>query len=261
VPTGRLTDERYWSTLWRGRRAGGSRFWGLDGAIRQQARLIDGLVDRLGHEHRPVRVLEVGCADSLWLPYLARQRDVVVEGVDFSPDGCRQAEDQLARASASGTIHCADFFGWAPAHAASCDLIVSFGFIEHFDDPADPLRAMYTALRPGGLVLATVPNIVGIYGPLQRLINPEPLDHHVVLDAADLRACAGNAGFAEVDAGYVGGGLYFGVLNFKPAHDVVRRGLRIVDLANGWAQERLGLRLNQRFTSPYAYVIGRRPAG
>src|SRR5690242_12585722 len=41
----------------------------------------------------PIRILEIGCANSRWLPYFAREYDLEVWGLDYSPTGCARARD------------------------------------------------------------------------------------------------------------------------------------------------------------------------
>src|SRR5574341_437658 len=56
-----------------------------------------------------VRLLEMGCGNSLWLPYFAKKLNYVVSGIDYTEDGCRLAEANLSAVGRQGDIYCRDF--------------------------------------------------------------------------------------------------------------------------------------------------------
>jgi len=63
---------------------------------------------------------------------------------------------------------------WRQRHAGAYDLVTSFGFIEHFRDPLEVVRKHLELLRPGGVLVVTVPNLneTTWYGRLVRRFNP-----------------------------------------------------------------------------------------
>ena len=85
---------------------------------------------------------------------------------------------------------------WRTRHAASFDLVASFGFIEHFSDPRDVVEKHLELLRPGGLLVVTVPNLneTTWYGRLARRFNPEVYAIH------NTRTCTREALAALVSA-------------------------------------------------------------
>jgi 2-polyprenyl-3-methyl-5-hydroxy-6-metoxy-1,4-benzoquinol methylase len=106
-------------------------------------------------EHAPpeARLLEVGAARSAVLPFLGGPLGCRVTGLDMSPQGCRQAEAMLQRAGVPGEIVCGDVFALPSRFVGAFDAVLSLGVVEHFDDTAAVLRAMASALRPGGVML------------------------------------------------------------------------------------------------------------
>lgn len=262
----RLTDEAYWNSTWTRRRLLEPRRWRGHPAVRAMAAVIGREIGRLepGRRSRP-RLLEVGCADSYWLPFAAQEWNAEITGVDFSPMGCEQAEEQLARQGQRGTVVCADFFEFA-TQAQEFDIILSFGFVEHFRPPRRAFEPMMRQLAPGGRLFAAVPNLKGIYGPLQWLLSPEVYHAHVRCSAADLRIEATAAGLADAIGGYCGGPLHFGVLNFTKGRTPwlsramrhAGRAVSIIDRAVARAGDSLGGRLDSAWFSPHAYVVGGR---
>ncbi len=57
------------------------------------------------------------------------------------------------------------------------DVVVSFGFIEHFDDPEPAIRRHVELCKPGGVVFITVPNyrVGSFYRWLTHRLGPTPL--------------------------------------------------------------------------------------
>ncbi len=266
-PVRKLTNERYWSSSWQKTAPGRIRLWQNDPPKREMARLFAGLVSELRQDRNRIRILEIGCANSFWLPYFKRSFDVVdVYGLDYSAIGCRQAQYQLARQQMEGHVWCQDFFTFTEANQSQFDLIISFGFVEHFSDPGVPLRAMHSLLASGGYMFASVPNMPGIYGWLQKLVNRSVYDVHFLLDAQALYGYTTVAGFDNIRAGYIGGPFWFGVINVRTGQtgwrylllNNVRRLFRLFDMALGSILDMLKLDLNQRFSSPFVYVIGRK---
>ena len=260
------TSEAYWSSIWQRTRPGNIAVWEADPAVRQQSKAMKSLVERLQERTDRVNVLEVGCANSFWLPHLGRQPGVIAYGLDYSSHGCFQARNQLERQQVPANVFCGDFFDLAKTEQSRFDLIISFGFIEHFSEPSAALDSMRRLLRPGGFVFATVPNISGIYAPLVRMMDEDVYNGHVLMDDTQIRAQATKAGFDQVESGYLGGAVYFSVLNFQTAKtrmsracmSVASRLARVCDIAVGSSLEALGLNRNNRLASPYVYVIGQR---
>jgi len=115
------------------------------------------LTDRVGAGST---VLDVGCGLGSW-PHFLSARGYAVTAVDFSFELL-----QRARSWSDGDV------GWAGSRAESLpfrdsvfDALISWGVIEHYQSgPADVLAEFARVLRPGGVLLVTVP----LDGPRQR---------------------------------------------------------------------------------------------
>lgn len=121
------------------------------------------------------RVLEVGCAPAKWLIFYAERFGARVNGIEYSGKGARLSRENLAAAGVEGVISEADFFEAAPSLH---DLVVSIGFIEHFDDPARALSRHLDFVAPGGGLAVGVPNFLGLNGAIQKLAEPRYLAIH-----------------------------------------------------------------------------------
>jgi 2-polyprenyl-3-methyl-5-hydroxy-6-metoxy-1,4-benzoquinol methylase len=171
---------------------------------------------------RNARLIEFGCAQSTWLSYFVRQFGFAVTGLDYAEWGCAKASAVLKRDGVQADIVCADFLD-PPAHLlGEFDVGVSFGVAEHFTSTADCLSAFRRFLRPDGLLITMVPNLAGITGTLQRLLQRDIYDIHVVIDVDGLAAAHRQAGLSPFDCRYIVCSN-FGVLTFGPTQSAMGR--------------------------------------
>jgi 2-polyprenyl-3-methyl-5-hydroxy-6-metoxy-1,4-benzoquinol methylase len=261
-----FASEQYWSSIWRRVELGHIGVWEADPAVKQQSKLISGLIEEMLQRKETVNILEIGCANSFWLPHFARRFNVNVYGLDYSLPGCFQAKNQLNRQHIDGHIFCQDFFNFVEDGVENFDIIISFGFIEHFGNPSLALGGMYQILRPGGIVFANVPNIAGIYGYLQKKIDWDVYNGHILMSDMEIAEYARQAGFIDVYSGYIGGLVYFSVLNFQTskssiAHAIISglgRGVRLADIVIGRSLEYVRLNKSHSISSPYVYVVAKK---
>lgn len=132
------------------------------------------------------RFLEIGCGNSAWLPYFAKEYGFDISGLDYSDSGCRNAKEILKRAGVVGDVVQGSLFEPRDDMRAGYDVVFSLGLVEHFTDTAACLRACSAFARPGGLMITLIPNMTGIPGTLQKYLGREIYDVHVALDAHDL---------------------------------------------------------------------------
>jgi 2-polyprenyl-3-methyl-5-hydroxy-6-metoxy-1,4-benzoquinol methylase len=133
------------------------------------------------------KLLEIGCGGSRYLPYFSKEFGLNVSGLDYSSEGCASASRVLTREGISGQIICADFFDPPQSLYEKFDVVVSFGVVEHFADTKACLAAIARFVKSGGLVLTFIPNMVGLVGQLQKIIDRKVFEKHVPLDKESLQ--------------------------------------------------------------------------
>jgi SAM-dependent methyltransferase len=125
------------------------------------------------------RYLEIGCAPGKLLAWVAAKLGAEASGLDYAPNGIHQCQRLFDASGLNIPLYREDLFS-NTLPAASFDVVASFGFIEHFDDPAPAVEQHLRLVKPGGLALITIPNYGGVYGSLQGRLNPENLAAHNV---------------------------------------------------------------------------------
>ena len=214
------------------------------------------------------RLLEIGCARSSFLPYMALDFGFQVEGLDYSPAGAAQASRILARDGVDGVVTCGDMF-LPPEHmVGQFDVVLSYGVMEHFRDTANALRAAAKFLAPGGVLITLVPNLAGLTGWVQKYLNPRVYEIHVPLDHEQLGTATTDSGLELISSAYVTSSN-FGIVNLAgtegaPTFRARRRVQQLLSLASiaGWlVDEQLFTVPRSRAFSGYVMSVGRKPRG
>ena len=105
------------------------------------------------------RILEVGCSSGYMLAELhAKWPDAHLAGLDALPDGLATAQArvpsaEIAHASATDL----------PIKDSSVDVVITINVLEHVADDALAFRESARVLRPGGVLVAVIPNNPALY--------------------------------------------------------------------------------------------------
>ena len=257
APHRELTDSAYWNGVWA---AAASvehlspldpRF-GRDGTFMHMIRRQVG--DLAGH-----RVLEVGAGGANYrLLALNRWAGAQVTGVDYSGVGLELLTKLFRLNSAEVEVVPGDFLHIVLPRA-DFDLVVHWGLLEHFSDPVPILRACCAALRPGGRVLFSVPNMEAWAARGWARFSPRNWSKHILHDEVTLqRACA--AAGLEFGRGFYFGGVAVQMATFE-RRGLVPALLGFTQRAVRYVSRRLGITMDSRRLSQHHGVLARkRPA-
>lgn len=127
------------------------------------------------------KIIEVGCAPGHKLVDFARRYGYKPYGVEYTAAGVHASRETFTQHHfPTQNIFFNDFFDahFQRTHDRAFDVVMSFGFIEHFNDPRSVIIAHLALLKPGGLLLIMIPNLRGIYYALLRLLAPDRLAIH-----------------------------------------------------------------------------------
>jgi len=167
-----------------------------------------------GKETKNKKLLEIGCVRSVWLPYFAKEFGFKVYGIDYSETGCQRAMQILSNEGVKGDIVCADFFSPPESMIEEFDVVISFGVLEHFQDTQNCISAFSEYLKPKGIMITNIPNIRGLVGLIQRLMNRNVFNIHVPLSLAKVVEAHQKSMLEPVSCDYFLS-ANFGVVNFE----------------------------------------------
>ena len=218
------------------------------------------LFTRVLPRQKAFRFLEIGCFPGSYMWYFNRYFGYQACGLEYVGACCARAKQNLQAAGVEAEIIHADLFDFeAPGKSELWDVVASFGFIEHFDDPSEAIKRHLELVKPGGYLVLVIPNHQGIYGRILKVIDEEKYRMHNRMSYLDIHSALSGFEQAEIlEGGYYGRlgfwncGLYHRVRRAgKVAYGFVRTPL--------WLIEQVGRLLpNSRTLSPNAAVIVRK---
>lgn len=205
-------------------------------------------------------VFEVGCAPGKWLAFMAKEFAMNPSGIEYSEAGMKATlENFKILRLAPGSILTGDFFQAKPEH--QFDVVMSFGFIEHFDNVDEVVDLHLQWLKPGGILILGVPNFCGIYSIIQGILDQTILDKHnlKIMNLGYFRSLAARFRLKPVFLDYIG--------SFEPSLPIAKHQLgnplqfavrSLLWLARRIRRIQIFDRLNNRFISSYILAIYRK---
>jgi len=210
-------------------------------------------------------VLEVGSAPGHNLVRLHERFGLIPYGVEYSDSGY-ELNRRLFEACCLDTANVvkADFFSesFQAEYKNFFDVVLSFGFIEHFDEVGHVVEKHLNVLAKNGLLIIAIPNLRGLNRLLQRFFDSDVLAMHnlEVMDKERFAALFQSLQLTPLFCDH------YGTINFglfvtrktSPIRKVILVSLKILQLLLNWLLRLfLGSRnVECRFISPYLLYIG-----
>ena len=128
-----------------------------------------------------LKILEIGSAPGNNLVRFNREFGFIPYGVEYTENGSelnRQAF--IAGGINPDNVVCADFFNeeFLNKYNNFFDIVISYGFIEHFDTPEQVINKHIGLLANGGYLIVVIPNFSGLNYFFAKLFNPAILPLH-----------------------------------------------------------------------------------
>jgi SAM-dependent methyltransferase len=217
------------------------------------------------HMPRPgATVVEIGSAPGEHLAKLSQTFGLVPYGIEYSDGG---VEVNRAVFAAHGlppeNVVQLDFFSdeCLLRYREHFDVVVSRGFIEHFEDPSRVVDRHLELLKPGGLLIITIPNLRGVNRALTGLFHPEliPMHNLEIMAKAPFLRLFDPAKVRTLVCAYVGTFSFY-LFNVKPGSPkapLLRACMKAQSILNLLFRVCLGDRgAENRFTSPQLIFAG-----
>lgn len=119
--------------------------------------LVRHALDTYAPDRRPLEILDVACATGMSFRFLADYGDV--RGIDISEETIeycgRRGIDRIVRSDAMAL----------PFRDGSFDVVLALDAFEHFDADVGAMSETFRVLRPGGLLVCTVPAFMSLWSP------------------------------------------------------------------------------------------------
>jgi len=116
---------------------------------------------------RPLRILDAGCGTGGMLDLYRTWPDVEAVGVDLSPEALRFSRERGHRRLVGGDL------AYLPFPDDAFDVVSALDVIEHTPDDGRAVAEIRRVLRPGGILVASVPAYQFLWGP-----HDVALHHH-----------------------------------------------------------------------------------
>lgn len=193
-----LTDKQFWDVNWDQA--------ALQGVMRPFSAYKFCRFHKLFQQYLPsgsrnMRLLEVGCVPGRHLVYFHKVFGYQVEGVDFS-DHMELTHDVMKYHDIKEySLYQDDFLSF---QHEPYDIVVSFGFLEHFTNWKEMLGKHLQLVKPGGYLVVSVPNLRNFQYSLHKWLDPE-FENEQVVESTDLDALQETikkAGLTMMYAGY-----------------------------------------------------------
>lgn len=127
------------------------------------------------------KVVEIGSAPGSFLVQFSQAYGCIPYGVEYSEVGVEVNRKVFEEAGfePANVIH-ADFFSddFLRAYRGTFQVVVSRGFIEHFDDVRPVVDRHLELLSPGGCLIMSVPNLRGFNKLLARVFDKGAIPRH-----------------------------------------------------------------------------------
>ncbi|HUS68264.1 MAG TPA: class I SAM-dependent methyltransferase [Kofleriaceae bacterium] len=246
-----LTDQHYWNAVWTyvGDQPSNAPQED-DPRDRYRAQLFERFRTHLAPGRR---FLEIGAGGSPWPALLAARFGADAWGIDFSAGGLELAAAHAARERVKTTLVEGDFFDETLLPAGTFDVVYSGGFVEHFPEAQPLMRRIAQLLAPGGVVITAVPNLAGLNGLAQRLVDEDCYRRHIVFTPRSLDAAHALGGLHPVEQTRFVGVADLGWVNFsRVAPKIPAPALKLV-----WA----GITQSRRAAELFAGAFGVRHGG
>jgi 2-polyprenyl-3-methyl-5-hydroxy-6-metoxy-1,4-benzoquinol methylase len=266
--TGNKTIKKYWDGIWQQEtitKPIDPHFPGIKNYIVRMYHSFF-IQSFLSLDTKHSKLLEIGCANSSWLPYFHKEFDFNVSGLDYSEIGCNNAIMNLNNEGVVGEIFCADLYT-PPLQMLECyDVVISFGVVEHFEDTYKCLEALSIFLKSGGLLITSIPNMSGFLGLVQKHVNRPIFDIHNPLDRDEFHSAHEIAGYNVVECKYFIS-TNFGVCNLngiprkKISWRIKKTALAVltrVSMLVWMIESKLGRLPTSRLFSPHIICIARK---
>lgn len=257
----RLSDKSDWNSLYTASRRElisdeYKRIYCRDTNI---TRLLDRFAEKIGDNIASQNLIELGSAPGGNLVYMQQKYACEPWGVEYTEEGVglNRYLFESFNISSNNIFHLDLFDVQESGLAEKFDNLISFGVIEHFEEPEKLIENHLQWVRPGGKVLIVIPNLQFMYLTWNKIFNNEIVKiHNINLIKNDnlFRIASRVTNIKIIEKGYFGS-FDYGLLTHTNQF-LARAMISILYRSKKVYQPILDkLFKNAKLISPYQYLI------
>lgn len=176
-------------------------------------RSIASVIEPIIQKDNVKSIMEIGCGDSIWLPYFLKTFNCEGGGIDYSEIGCNELKERLGVCGVCADVFCKDIFEIERENGLHMenqkieyDLVYSLGVIEHFENTQRIIEIFAKIVKEKGYIVSIIPNFssFSFHKLFCYCYQPEILKIHNLLSLPDLIKAHNIGGFRVVSSGYLG---------------------------------------------------------
>lgn len=151
-----LTEKEYWENFWGSIGVPAKVDLGFSNDLN-----IANVLDKFLVADSKKKAFEVGCAPGKWLVYLSEKYKYTVDGCEYIEAASKKAKENLRACGVKEfNIFTGDFL--KKDFDTKYDVVISLGFIEHFEDSDSVCKKHVDLLKKGGLLIIGIPKLTGL---------------------------------------------------------------------------------------------------
>jgi SAM-dependent methyltransferase len=219
------------------------------------------IFDRILPQTKGMSILEIGAAPGRWLAYFKKNFHYDIHAIDYSSVGCRKMQENFESLNLKATVYRLNILTDNLSDLPHCDIVYSFGFIEHFTDFNTVVEKHVELLKERGILILGVPNFAGFTKTVLQKTAPRIYTTHNT-DAMDIekwKDFEGKYKLQPLFRGYLGG---LNLVHCKRCENrtLVNRTIRLFFKILTRLTERIGYlrRFNSKHWSPYLFGVYRK---
>jgi SAM-dependent methyltransferase len=158
-------------------------YWGEKKKVMTSLLITDILNTMIKHlpPNPNLKILEIGGAPGDVLIFLTNRLNYIPSSLDYSSVGNQQTIDNFKKAGLQVEMIERNLFADEKI-IPDFDIVYSLGFIEHFDNLEFVVEKHLDYLKPGGILILGIPNLLGIYHWfLKRLAPSHDKTHNLAI--------------------------------------------------------------------------------
>ena len=273
----KLTTKNYWDVIYEQEQKSSVSVWKkivasikefFGGSLDNYSEYIiwNDIYPKFLTKNKNTKIVEIGSAPGWNMVKFKQVYDYDPYGIEYSEAGAENNRRRFARADIDPNhVIVKDFFAEeiVAEYGGFFDIVLSGGFIEHFDDTRSVIGRHLDLLKPHGLVIITIPNFQGINKFFAKFFDEEiQISHNFsIMNKFSFEKCFEDLGLEKVYCDYYGT-FYLGL--FHPlggkGKDLIYRFLvRLQIIFNLFFHTFFkGHHVESAYTSPYLIYIGRK---